>query len=290
MPDSANIATPKPQTDAPAPEQSGTPFPSHRAAHNKPAFPDRLTDSIPRTATPLKPVDTYPLIEQRQGIAPESPVKTAAHSSAMMALLVVSFLLIAYCYRKGFGYFHKLSKSIWSVKRTENHLDEHTTNETILLGSLIAVTVIMEAIIVHSAVPLYFPGSAAAAWAADIYHMIAAAAACYAAQVACVGATGYIFSENTETRLWIQGFNSTQVFMGIALTPVAITMLFVPSCNGFMVFIAIALYIIARLAFYAKSVRLFYSNIFQCFYFISYLCALEIAPLALLYNSAFRNL
>lgn len=274
MPDSTNIATP---------------FPSHRTTHYKPAFPDGLTDSIPRTATPLKPVDTYPLIEQRQGIVPENPVKTAAHSSAMMALLVVSFLLIAYCYRKGFGYFHKLSKSIWSVKRTENHLDEHTTNESILLGSLIAVTVIMEAIIIHSAVPLYFPDSAAA-WAADIYRMIAATAAYYAAQVACVGATGYIFSENTETRLWIQGFNSTQVFMGIALTPVAVTMLFVPSYNGFMVFIAIALYIIARLAFYAKSVRLFYSNIFQCFYFISYLCALEIAPLALLYNSAFRNL
>lgn len=88
---------------------------------------------------------------------PEEYHQTPADSSIMIALLVVSFLLIAYCYKKGSNFFQKIRHGLYSVKRTENHLDEHTSNETLLLTALIAVAVIMEGIVVYSAALQWLP-------------------------------------------------------------------------------------------------------------------------------------
>lgn len=143
MPDSLNIASQ--QHTADMAETVGNHSFHHHHVY-KPAHPGGLTDSLPAAATGLKPLATYPLVDDRQGEMPEEYHQTPADSSIMITLLVVSFLLIAYCYKKGSNFFQKIRHGLYSVKRTENHLDEHTSNETLLLTALIAVAVILSLI------------------------------------------------------------------------------------------------------------------------------------------------
>lgn len=110
------------------------------------------------------------------------------------------------------------------------------------------------------------------------------AAGFYLFQLICVSFTGYVFASRVDTRLWLQGYNSTQIFLGLALTPLALVMLFAPEHNEISITLAVYLYIIAKGVFFIKSIRIFYANLFQYVYFISYLCAVEIAPLTFFYN------
>ena len=215
---------------------------------------------------------------------PEEYHQTPADSSIMITLLVVSFLLIAYCYKKGSNFFQKIRHGLYSVKRTENHLDEHTSNETLLLTALIAVAVIMEGIVVYSAALQWLPQAQSMSMPLLTSLSVAVAAGFYLFQLICVSFTGYVFASRVDTRLWLQGYNSTQIFLGLALTPLALVMLFAPEHNEISITLAVYLYIIAKGVFFIKSIRIFYANLFQYVYFISYLCAVEIAPLTFFYN------
>ena len=113
-----------------------------------PAYPDGLPDSALAQELPAKPLTAYPSIEDRQSFDPQPYVPTPAHTTTVPILLIVSFLLIAYCYRRGAKYFHYIFRNTWSVKRTENHLDEHTANESLLLAALIAAGMLL--VLCHS--------------------------------------------------------------------------------------------------------------------------------------------
>ena len=281
MPDSLTISNPQQQAVE-------TQFSDYAHFHHrhfyKPAYPGGLTDSLPKAKTALKPLEAYPMVDDRAGEAPESYTQTPADSSIMILLLVVSFLLIAYCYKKGANFFQKIRNALWSVKRTENHLDEHTSNESLLLMALIAVAVIMEGIVVYSAALQWLPEAQTMSMPTLTSLSMAAAFGFYLLQLSCTAITGYVFANRPDPRLWLQGYNSTQIFLGLSLTPLALIMLFAPEHNETTIAIAIYLYIIAKLVFFVKSIRIFYGNLFQYVYFISYLCAVEIAPLTYFYN------
>lgn len=283
MPDSLNIASQQHTADMVVETVRNHSFHHHVY---KPAHPSGLTDSLPAAATGLKPLATYPLVDDRQGEMPEEYHQTPADSSIMITLLVVSFLLIAYCYKKGSNFFQKIRHGLYSVKRTENHLDEHTSNETLLLTALIAVAVIMEGIVVYSAALQWLPQAQSMSMSMPLLTSlsVAVAAGFYLFQLICVSFTGYVFASRVDTRLWLQGYNSTQIFLGLALTPLALAMLFAPEHNEISITLAVYLYIIAKVVFFIKSIRIFYTNLFQYVYFISYLCAVEIAPLTFFYN------
>ena len=273
MPDSLNIATQQPAAFY------------HRHIY-QPAHPDGLTDTLPGAVTSLKPLEAYPSVADRQGIAPETYTHTPAHSSTMIALIVVSFLLIAFALSSGSNFFKKISNGLWQVKRTKNNFDEHTTNEGLLKMALIAVSLIMEGIVIYASALEWMPGAMQQSMAVLISASVGIAVALYAFQTILTVATGFIFAEKVDTHLWLQGFNSVQIFLGLTLTPVALIMLFAPEMTGTMAILSACLYIVGKFVFFAKSIRIFYKNLFQYVYFLLYLCAVEIAPLTFIFNRA----
>lgn len=78
------------------------------------------------------------------------------------------------------------------MKRTENHLDEHTSNETLLLTALIAVAVIMEGIVVYSAALQWLPQAQSMSMPLLTSLSVAVAAGFYLFQLICVSFTGYV--------------------------------------------------------------------------------------------------
>lgn len=251
-----------------------------------PAYPAGLTDTA-ATSAKVKQLQEYPLIEIPAGKMPEHYQNMPVRSSGVLLLLVFSFLLVAFCYRTGRKYFHNIFSNIWSVKRIKNHLDDHTATETITMVALLVQTIIMEGIILFCAISTYAPEALPQSISKGVAAVVVCTAAYYIAQLLVLRLIGYVFAQDVETELWVKGFNATQSIMGQILAPIAIVMLFIPEHNELMLFFAISLYIIARLLFLLKSFRIFFNSFFQCFYFILYLCAVEIIPLIIVYRGIF---
>ncbi len=261
-------------------------IPTTEEPYYAPAFPDGFTDTLEMSAKP-KQLQEYPEMELPKGNMPESYQDMPIHSSGVLLLLVLSFLLVAFCYRTGRKYFNTIFSNIWSVKRTKNHLDDHTANETVTMIALLINTILMEGIILFCALSAYAPHLLPPGISKGIAALSGIAALYYVTQLLSLKLIGYVFAKGIETELWIQGFNASQSVMGQLLAPIAIIMLFMPEHNELMLFIAAVLYIIARLAFLLKSFRIFFNSFFQCFYFILYLCAVEIIPLIIAYRACF---
>lgn len=262
----------------PAPHDS-VPADSTGPAYYAPAFPDGLTDTLVLGGHTARQLTDYPVAASVTGKEPEYYQHTPVKTSGTLVLLMVSFLLVAFSYKKGWKYFTTILNNVWSVKRTENHLDDHTISETLVMTALILQTIIVEGIILFYAVEHFFPGSLSGNVSLGVAFTVASAGIYYILQLLIFHFLGYTFSNTKNTSLWTQGFNASQSLMGLLLTPVAVIMLFMPELNSLMLLLSVSLYAIARMAFLMKSFRIFFNKMFHLVYFILYLCGVEISLL-----------
>ncbi len=249
-----------------------------------PKFPFGFTDTLKGNSLNVKPLCGYSPMTVAAGNEPELYNPTPVRSSWILLLLMVSFLLVAFCYRMGGRYIGALLSNTWSVKRTKNHLDDHTSRETLTMIAMVIQTIIMEGLILYCAIghdgsSLHLMGQIPM-----VALLICGVGVYYLVQLAVFRIIGFTFAKRADTELWVQGFNASQTLMGQLLAPVAVVALFLPEYNGLMLIVAFFLYIVARLVFLMKSFRIFYGNFFYCFYFILYLCGVEIIPLMVAYR------
>ena len=97
---------------------------------------------------------------------------------------------------------------------------------------------------------------------------------------------GRLFTDATHTRKWIDSFVSINSLIGIPLALSILAMTFIPPLEKIMFVTAALIYLISRILFIYKGFKIFYRNILDLFYFIVYLCALEITPLFWVYRSS----
>jgi hypothetical protein len=67
----------------------------------------------------------------------------------------------------------------------------------------------------------------------------------------------------------------------LALLPVLVLLMLYPANGKLLLSVAALLYLVGRLVFVIKGFRIFYGNLTSIIYFLLYLCAVEIVPLAL---------
>ena len=174
---------------------------------------------------------------------------------------------------------------MFSTRRRENLFEDHTVNETSILAALIANTCIVEGILIYLAVQLTWPALAPALQGSVFKHIAAycgLALGFYCAQWVIYKVLGYTFSDKVGSKLWIDGFKSSQSLLGLVLLPVLVLWMLYPSSGKLLFTIASTLYVCARLIFIYKGFRIFYGNLSSILYFILYLCAVEIVPLAIM--------
>lgn len=252
--------------------------------HYSPKYPNGFTDTLRMSMRPEKQIGTYPVMEVSGGREPEHYIVSPVRMPGIVLLLIVSFLLVSFCWRSGRKYFSSIFNNLIDVRRRGNHFDDHTMSETRIMIALILQTILMEGIIFYFAMNIYNPEAMIFSPSLNIVFMVGIAGGYYLLQLLIFRIIGYVFSQSGETHIWIQGFNASQALMGLALAPVAFMMLFVPKYNELMLYVAVALYTVARLAFLIKGFRIFFNKFFQCGYFILYLCAVEIVPLIFAYK------
>ena len=230
-------------------------------------------------------IDTLSVMEVPAGKTAQHTRHSPLHDTPSMALLLAGLLAVTLCYHKGYKYIENFFHYMFSTRRRENLFEDHTVNETSILAALIANTCIVEGFLIYQAVLLLRPQLASSLQASVFPHIAALAGMAlgfYIIQWLVYKVLGYTFTDKTGSRLWLDGFKSTQSLLGLVLLPVLVLLMLYPSHGKLLLSIAATLYLAARLIFIYKGFRIFYSNLSSILYFILYLCAVEIVPLVIM--------
>ena len=260
----------------------------HPADTVEPYYAPQYLDGFPTAAagdSTLGSINTLPMMELPDTGQAQPFARSPLHDTPSMVLLLAGLLAVALSYHTGYKYIENFFHYMFSTRRRENLFEDHTVNETSILAALIANTCIVGGFLIYLAVQLLEPSLAPSLQSSVFPHI---AAYCgltlgfYAVQWVVYKLLGYAFTDKVGAKLWIDGFKSTQAFLGLTLLPVLFLLMLYPTHGKFLLGVAASLYLVARLFFVYKGFRIFYSNLSSIIYFILYLCAVEIVPLAIL--------
>ena len=254
----------------------------------EPYYAPQYLDGFPTTAagdSALGDINTLPVMELPDTGKAQPFARSPLHDTPSMALLLAGLLAVALRYHTGYKYIENFFHYMFSTRRRENLFEDHTFNETSILAALIANTCIVEGFLIYFAVRLLCPELAPGLQSNVFLHIFtycALALGFYSIQWLVYKTIGYTFSDKVGSKLWLDGFKSTQSLLGLLLLPVLVIVMLYPGNGKMLLTLAGALYIIARLIFIYKGFRIFYGNLASILYFILYLCAVEIVPLAIM--------
>ena len=217
------------------------------------------------------------------GNEPTSRNSHPGHNSDIMILLSVTFILVAINFNSYRRMLKNYAQNLWNVRRRANAFDEHTTNERSLIFILILQLCVYTGLLISTQISNIIPIPPEKIIIAT-FSMIGLCGIYYILQLVCYKLIGYTFADDISSSQWIKGFKASQIFLGFALIGPTLGSIFYPSSSQAMLGIAISLYVIARLLFIFKGFRIFYNKIHSLFYFILYLCTLEIIPVIFLWN------
>lgn len=253
-----------------------------------PSFKDGFPDSVSRKDDLIvKPINMMPLIEVPPGKKSLSYRDTPLKSHGILVLLLLVFIVIAFSYRSGYKYFSNIFKDLFSVRKRQNVFEDHTFNETWILSALIFTTCVLEGILLFFVISAYNYDVIAGK---DVFLVtsicILTCGVYYIFQLCSYYVLGNVFDDSVSTRLWIEGYNASQVLLGIGLAPLTLILLFFPALSPTILLCAFSLYVVMRLVFICKGFRIFFNNLQSTLYFILYLCGIEIVPVILSYSGA----
>lgn len=211
------------------------------------------------------------------GVAPEPMPVLPGYDTGVAAMVIGVFLIVALNLRHYTTYLKGFAQDLWSVKLRDNLFEDHTVSETKVTISLIMLLCVSEGILLNFAAPVRMAGNSSPFVSTGVLTLCAAVY--YILQLCGYYAVGYVFTGDISTSIWLRGFNSSQVLLGLFLWVPALVVLFNPVAGKEMLITGAILYILARIIFITKGFRIFYNNIFSLIYFILYLCSLEIIPL-----------
>ena len=256
--------------------------------HYADAFPGAdsiASDSITSHSTAFSSITTLPVMTLPSQEKGKPFAASPLHDTNCMALVLVGLTLILVSYRTGYKYLENLMHNMFSIRRRENLFEDHTLNETKILTALTINTCIMEGLLTYMALFLWIPHLQVSLQNNIFLHVgifSAVALIFYIAQLLAYNLIGHVFSDGLNTKLWTDGFKATNALLGLLLFPVTALLLVSPNLTKVLLICAISLYFCTRIVFICKGFRIFYSNLPSLIYFILYLCAVEIVPIAIL--------
>ena len=219
------------------------------------------------------------------GLPPQQRPDGSA-DSGVTGIIVALILLVLLALRNSHRLIPAMVKDLLSVRTRDKSFDEHTSNETRLVALFGVQLSVYLGILLKGAVDTALGRPPLVADVIDLLPVIAICGAYYIFQICAYSTVGYAFATPNGRRLWLRGLNAVQTLLGFALAIPALLLVFYPVAATYALTAGAALYILARLIFISKGIRIFFDNFGSLIYFILYLCTLEIIPLIALYNLA----
>ncbi len=217
-----------------------------------------------------------------EGIVSEAVSPHYSHSTPLTALLMGSLLVCGFnaagLRRALKSYRHE----IWSVRRRPNVFDDERAT-----GLPAAVLLALVFVVFAGVVAYNLPGLPPAPSFAGACAAMALTGGFYLFHFLAYNAVGYAFGTRVERRRWVDGFLATTAYAGLLLALPAFLLIYRPEWHGILLIVSVSIYLLAKLLFIIKGVRIFFKGFRSLLYFILYLCTLEIIPAILFYRICF---
>ena len=249
-----------------------------------PAYPTGIP-AAQQLDTVVQRVESLPLMETPKVSAPTIHSRGPLYDTGSMSLLLMSMLMIVVSFRSGYKYIENLGSNLFSVrKRRENAFATHTMGDMRMMMALVLNSCVLQGILLFYAIGYFLPQLRAEMQAHVFVNVGVLSGACLALhllQNIFYGTLGYVFSDSLSRRLWLIGFRASQSVCGLLLFPVTAFLLLFPSAMEMLLMLAAGIYLLVKIVFILKGLRIFFNKISLTFYFILYLCSVEFVPLVI---------
>lgn len=207
-----------------------------------------------------------------------------SQNDGIFLILLCCFILVATSFRRGI----KLFSQPFSISKNNRNLTEMADSSTIIESRLrfilLAQTFAMEGIAFTFLIHYLKPELTYIGYSKEILCTTVLAILYYNLQQSAYRILGSIFTEPGVTKQWIDNHASINLLLGIVLFPVIFCMIYLSGFLNIGLLLVTISYILSRIIFIYKGIKIFLRDVYGILYFILYLCALEIIPLFLIYK------
>ena len=207
-----------------------------------------------------------------------------SQNDGIFLILLCCFILVATSFRRGI----KLFSQPFSISKNNRNLTEMADSSTIIESRLrfilLAQTFAMEGIAFTFLIHYLKPELTYIGYSKEILCTTVLAILYYNLQQSAYRILGSIFTEPSVTKQWIDNHASINLLLGIVLFPVIFCMIYLSGFLNIGLLLVTISYILSRIIFIYKGIKIFLRDVYGILYFILYLCALEIIPLFLIYK------
>ena len=206
--------------------------------------------------------------------------------------LFAMLAVICYRYRKNTRYFTAMLHDLTDV-RVRNNVFDDTVRETSFLILLNVMWSLCAGVLLYSLMTIHgltLPGGIPLPYLSYGGSQAVPMAVCMAIALAYSGfmtiaysIVGNVFSDTVHTRMWVKGFASAQGLDVIALLPLSLLAVTMPTWRAELLAIAAGSYLLTKIIFIYKGFRIFFTQTSSWVLFLYYLCSLEIVPVIRIY-------
>ena len=254
------------------------------------SFEPALTnDSIAETDSIIsEPEPVYGILLTPPKPEPAAPLRSKGNDGVSFILcgVFILFLIIALRFRNNIKYAVTMFRNLVETRTRQNVFDD-TVRETSLIVLLNILWCACVGIIGYCVFQFTYPEEASFDSRAVGMLLGMGVAAVYTLFMwlaySCVG---WVFSDKSHAELWVKGFSACQAIMTPAFFLFALLGISRPDLSLVAGFIAVGVFILAKMVFIWKGYRIFFNQFSSWVLFLCYLCSLEIVPLILCYRSA----
>ena len=226
---------------------------------------------------------------------PFEPPREVNHSFGMSYVLgglFLIFIIIGIRFRNTHKYVGALLRDILETRLRHNVFDE-TVRETSFLMLLNLLWCCSSGVMLYGVIRYLLPGEGDSFPYPVAGDEALSTALCMGVAVAysifmCVSyyVVGNVFSDKDHALLWMKGFAATQGLLAFFYFPLALLFFCWPESTLLLLWIAAIVFILGKIVFIWKGMRIFFTQFSSWLLFLYYLCSLEIVPLILAYLSA----
>ena len=208
---------------------------------------------------------------------PLEPTTVASIDSYILAAVLLFLVLLAFNARHVARIFRTFFRDVWSTRERDNVFEERVASENQAMLLLLLLTSVLEGMTLGAyldrshLIRMFLLGTAAAV-VFNLFSLVACAV------------VGYVFTSSAMAIQWRRGLFATQAMLGFLLIIPTVLLVVEPTMVKQAFYLALALYVAARLLYIIKGIRIFYNQFYSWVYFILYLCTLEIAPVIVLWR------
>lgn len=230
--------------------------------------------------------------EEHFGLVLQAPVsgrdgldrpETPASASWIASILMLIFVIIGLRFRSNYKFMAAIMTDITDSGKRQSIFGE-TVKETFYMLALNILWVISFGVLLYIGVDLTITSNLSPTAGMGI-------------AISCVGVyamvewivywiCGNVFSTGRLTKVWLSGLRASQGLASLILLPLALSAMYIPSASVALLWVAGIFYGAIRLMFVWQGFNIFFNRIGGIVPFFYYLCALEIAPLFMVYHAA----